>query len=71
MEWLARMNMALDYIEDNLCSEIDFGTLEKIACCSAHTFFKMFSYAESLNVLAMYCKYKDICNDCAEWCKLK
>jgi len=44
MEWLARMNLALDYIEDNLCGNIDFGKLEKVACCSAHTFFKMFSY---------------------------
>ena len=44
MEWLARMNATLDYIEDNLCGDIDFGKLEKVACCSAHTFFKMFSY---------------------------
>jgi len=44
MEWLARMNTTLDYVEDSLCGEIDLGTLEKIACCSSHTFFKMFSY---------------------------
>ena len=49
MEWLARMNATLDYVEDNLCSEIDFGTLEKIACCSAHTFFKMFSYVADVS----------------------
>ncbi|MCL2361810.1 MAG: AraC family transcriptional regulator [Defluviitaleaceae bacterium] len=50
MEWLARMNATLDYIESNLCGEIDYGVLEKVACCSAHTFFKMFSYVADVSL---------------------
>jgi len=50
MEWLARMNRTLDYIEDNLCGEIDYRKLEKAACCSAHTFFKMFSYVADVSL---------------------
>ena len=48
MDWLTRMNATLDYIENNLCGEIDYAALEKVACCSAHTFFKMFSYVADL-----------------------
>jgi AraC family transcriptional regulator len=50
MDWLTRMNAALDYIENNLRGEIDYGVLEKLACCSAHTFFKMFSYVAVLSL---------------------
>jgi len=50
MDWLARMNATLDYIENNLCGEIDYRVLEKVACCSAHTFFKMFSYVADISV---------------------
>jgi len=50
MDWLARMSATLDYIEDNLCNEIDYGKLEKIACCSAHTFFKMFAYVADVSL---------------------
>ena len=50
MEWLARMNATLDYVENNLCGEINYSELEKIACCSAHTFFKMFSYVANVSL---------------------
>jgi len=50
MEWLARMNATLDYVEGNLCGEIDYGELERVACCSAHTFFKMFSYVADVSL---------------------
>jgi len=50
MDWLARMNATLDYIENNLCGEIDYSVLEKVACCSAHTFFKMFSYVADISL---------------------
>jgi len=50
VEWLARMNATLDYIENNLCGEIDYSALEKVACCSAHTFFKMFSYVADVSL---------------------
>ena len=50
MDWLTRMNATLDYVEDNLCGEIDYSMLEKMACCSAHTFFKMFSYVADVSL---------------------
>ncbi|MCL2619706.1 MAG: AraC family transcriptional regulator [Defluviitaleaceae bacterium] len=50
MDWLTRMNTTLDYIENNLCGEIDYSVLEKLACCSVHTFFKMFSYVADISL---------------------
>ncbi|WP_426445463.1 AraC family transcriptional regulator [Paenibacillus sp. S-38] len=44
MDWLKRMNGALDYIEDNLAGEIDYNTAAGIACCSVYHFQRMFSY---------------------------
>ena len=43
MEWAERMNSAIDYIEQNLAEEIDYGEAAKRACCSTfhlqRTFF--------------------------------
>jgi len=44
MEWLERLNSAVDYIEDNLEGDIDYGEAAKIACCSSFHFQRMFSY---------------------------
>ena len=44
MEWLKRLNKAVDYIEDNLCGTISIEKAAKIACCSAYHFQRMFSY---------------------------
>ena len=44
MEWLDRLNDALNYIEDNLTSEIEYEMAAKIACCSTYHFQRMFSY---------------------------
>ncbi|MGP1906888.1 AraC family transcriptional regulator [Metabacillus sp. JX24] len=43
MEWLNRMNAALDYIEGNLDKEIDYKLLAREACCSKYHFSRMFS----------------------------
>lgn len=43
MDWLERMNKALEYIEDNLQNEIDYKSLAQIACCSEYHFSRMFS----------------------------
>jgi len=37
------MNAAMTYIEANLDGEIDHDELARIACCSAHNFFRIFS----------------------------
>ena len=34
MDWLNRMNNAIDYIETNLTNEISFDKAAQIACCS-------------------------------------
>ncbi len=42
MDWVARMNSALDYIEAHLTDEMDYGMIAKAACCSAYHFPRMF-----------------------------
>ncbi|HEY3424352.1 MAG TPA: AraC family transcriptional regulator [Negativicutes bacterium] len=44
MDWLERMNRALNYIEENLAAEIDFKTAAAVACCSVYHFQRMFSF---------------------------
>ena len=41
MEWLDRMNSALDYIEENLAGEIDDEQIARLACCSKYHFQRM------------------------------
>jgi AraC family transcriptional regulator len=44
MEWIERLNKAVNYIENNLCDEINYNKAAKIACCSTYHFQRMFSY---------------------------
>jgi AraC family transcriptional regulator len=44
MEWLARMNDALVYLEENLDGEVSLAEAARIACCSQYHFQRMFSY---------------------------
>ena len=44
MEWLNRMNEALDYIEDNIEDNIDYEEIAKKAYCSTYHFQRMFSF---------------------------
>lgn len=44
MEWLERLNDALNYIEENLTEEIEYEEAAKIACCTRYHFQRMFSY---------------------------
>lgn len=48
MDWLDRMNRALEYIETNLAGEIDLEQAARIACCSPFHFQRMFSYIADL-----------------------
>lgn len=50
MDWLTRMNAALDYIEANLTGEIDGEIVAKIACCSSSSFQRIFSYLTDLSL---------------------
>lgn len=44
MDWLERMNGAMDYIEGHLASDIDYEEAARIACCSSYHFQRMFSF---------------------------
>lgn len=44
MEWITRLNDAIQYIEEHLLEEISYEALAKIACCSAFHFQRMFAY---------------------------
>ncbi len=44
MEWLERMNRAIDYIEANLTGEIELREAARMACCSSYQFQRMFSF---------------------------
>lgn len=44
MEWLNRLNDALDYLEDNLQGTVDTERAAQLAACSAYHFQRMFAY---------------------------
>ena len=44
MDWLERMNSAINYMEENLTREIDLDVLAQKACCSTYHFQRMFSF---------------------------
>jgi len=44
MDWLERLNQALDYMEDNLSGNISYERAAQIACCSTFHFQRMFTY---------------------------
>lgn len=44
MEWLDKMNSALNYIEENLDGIIDNELIAQKACCSSYNFQRMFSF---------------------------
>ncbi len=44
MEWIERLNGAINYIEEHLGEEINLNEASKIACCSKYHFQRMFAY---------------------------
>lgn len=44
MDWLDRMNGALNFIEEHLTDDIDFDEVARIACCSVYHFQRLFSF---------------------------
>lgn len=44
MDWLDRMNNAMDYIETHLSENISYDEIAKMACCSTYHFQRMFSF---------------------------
>ncbi|WP_312371180.1 effector binding domain-containing protein [Lachnoclostridium sp.] len=50
MDWLTKMNSAIDYIEVNLTGEIDFNIVAMKACCSSYNFQRMFSFITDITL---------------------
>lgn len=44
MEWITRLNEAMNYIEEHIREEIDYDQAAQIACCSTYHFQRMFAY---------------------------
>ncbi len=44
MEWIERLNSAVNYIEKNIIENINLEEVSKIACCSTYHFQRMFAY---------------------------
>lgn len=44
MEWIDKMNGAIDYIEAHLAEEVDYADAARVACCSVYHFQRMFGY---------------------------
>lgn len=50
MEWIERLNGAVNYIEENLQETIDMNEVSKIACCSTYHFQRMFAYMANVTL---------------------
>ncbi len=50
MDWLDKMNGALNYIEDNLSGEIHLEEVARRACCSSFNFQRMFSFMADVSL---------------------
>lgn len=50
MEWIDKMNAALDYIEENLTDTIDYEAIAQKACCSSYNFQRMFSFIADVSL---------------------
>lgn len=44
MDWLERMNAAINYVEEHLTGDIDYKQVAKAACCSNYHFQRMFVF---------------------------
>lgn len=50
MNWLDRMNNAMEYIDTHLSDEIDLNEIAKIAFCSSYHFQRMFSFVTNVTL---------------------
>lgn len=50
MEWIERLNEAINHIEEHLNEELDYTKLGKIAGCSAYHFQRMFTYMAGITL---------------------
>lgn len=48
MEWIERLNSAINYMEEHMRDRIDYEEVSKIACCSTYHFQRMFAYMANI-----------------------
>lgn len=48
MEWINKLNEAMEYLEDHLDSDIQYTDIAKVAGCSSYHFQRMFSYIANM-----------------------
>ena len=65
MEWVERLNLSVNYIEEHLTDEIDHEQLGRIACCSAYHYQRMFAYMAGIT-LAEYIRRRKMSLAAAE-----
>ena len=44
MNWIERLNTAINYMEENMAGELNFSKIAKVADCSTYHFQRMFIY---------------------------
>lgn len=65
MEWIERLNGAMNYVEEHLCDNLDMKEMAKIACCSTYHFQRMFAYMAGVP-LSEYVRRRRMTLDAAE-----
>ena len=50
MDWIIRLNNAVNYVEEHLTQEVEFEALAKIACCSSYHFQRIFAYMAGMTL---------------------
>lgn len=50
MDWIERLNRAMNYMEENIRKEIDYDQAARIACCSTYHFQRMFNYMAGISL---------------------
>ena len=50
MDWIIRLNTTIEYIEEHLCTVIDYEQLGKLAYCSAYHYQRMFGYMAGISL---------------------
>ncbi len=50
MDWLDKMNKAMDYIEANLAGKISYDQIARLACCSKYHFQRMFPFITGISL---------------------
>ncbi len=50
MEWIERLNRAINYIEEHITEEVNYDEAARIACCSTYHFQRMFAYMANVSL---------------------